>query len=520
MRPALTWGVFLAALFGALLCLVAIVRRQWFENERLPFPLATIYLSLVDEPQPGRYFSRTLATRSFWIAITLIFFIHLWNGAAQYLPQHFPRIPVWYDLSNVLTEPPWAYADFKLKNAAVFFTVVGVTYFLPGAIAFSLWAFFLLEQARHMVLGTLSGDPTVYGWQDEHFGGILAFAAVVLWIGRRHWRLVVAQALRGARPGEPRGRYAPYPLALWGLLCCCIVMAGWLVAAGSTVTGACVMVAMLLLLFIIITRIIAETGLVLGQLQVGLYRPWQLLAIYGWTDAVPLKTFYLTALVNGQFYDFREVLSVYASHGLKVADQTMLPATSDDDDSAADRRRGRRLIALMALALLVGYAVSFTSTLWTEYRYAATRDVSARAPINDWGTDISPKRQILDPTQQYGAGDYHVGYSPAGHVAFGFAFTTLLGFLRLRYAWWPLHPVGYLMVGTYPEQHLWLSIFLGWAAKAVIVRLGGSRLYTHAKPFFLGLIVGESMAAGFWLVMGIVLGSMNLPYRPINIMPG
>ena len=40
IRPAMVWGIFLFAMYGALLCIVAIVRRQWFENERLAFPLA------------------------------------------------------------------------------------------------------------------------------------------------------------------------------------------------------------------------------------------------------------------------------------------------------------------------------------------------------------------------------------------------------------------------------------------------------------------------------------------------
>ena len=45
--PILAWGVFLLGLFGALMFLVTIVRRQWFENERLPFPLAQIRFSTI-----------------------------------------------------------------------------------------------------------------------------------------------------------------------------------------------------------------------------------------------------------------------------------------------------------------------------------------------------------------------------------------------------------------------------------------------------------------------------------------
>src|SRR5207248_9304739 len=34
LTPALTWGIFLFALFAALICMVTLLRRQWYENER------------------------------------------------------------------------------------------------------------------------------------------------------------------------------------------------------------------------------------------------------------------------------------------------------------------------------------------------------------------------------------------------------------------------------------------------------------------------------------------------------
>jgi hypothetical protein len=122
--------------------------------------------------------------------------------------------------------------------------------------------------------------------------------------------------------------------------------------------------------------------------------------------------------------------------------------------------------------------------------------------------------------QSYDESTYYLRHDPATHIGIGFGITGLLGFLRLRFAWWPLHPIGFLMVGTFPGAHLWLSIFVGWFCKTLIVRFGGAHGYSAAKPFFIGLIVGESMAAGFWMVMGIVLSSMGLPYRVIHIMPG
>ena len=170
------------------------------------------------------------------------------------------------------------------------------------------------------------------------------------------------------------------------------------------------------------------------------------------------------------------------------------------------------------LALLVGYIVSFTSMLIVEYRYAWTLDTPGHT-VNEWATNDITSR-LADSTVQYAKGNYHPASSPAGNYLFGFALVSALSALRLRFAWWPLHPIGYLMLYTYPGTHLWLSILIGWLAKNLILRFGGTKMYTAAKPFFLGLIVGESAAAGFWLMVGIVLNLLGLPYHAVNIMPG
>jgi hypothetical protein len=519
VRPALTWGVFLFALYGAMLCMVSLLRRQWNENERLPFPLTQIYLGLLEQPPRGRFFNGLMRRRPFWIAFAIIFSIHIWNGCSQYWPLHFVPIPVHYDFWGLLSERPWVYLDSKMKDAAVFFTVVGVAYFLSGPVGFSLWFFYVLRNLYQMYLGMSCGDGTIYGAFTQHFGGVSAYALMILWIGRRHWRMILAQAFGRGTPGESLGRYQSNAVSFWCFIACTALMIAWLCLAGCTFFGATVMVLLLLTLFLIITRIIAETGLVHGQLQVGIYQPWQMISTAGWGKAVPDKDFFLGSLLQSVHYDFREVASVYASHALKVADVTLF-ANKESPDTSSQRRTGRKFLAALFLALAVGYFVSFASTLWTEYRYAWTQDISQKMPINDWGASGNSQKMIVDADVQYDQQNYHANFSQWHNWSFGFLLVALLGYLRLRFVAWPLHPVGFLMVYTYPGAHLWFSLMLGWLCKTLILRFGGSKLYEDAKPFFLGLIVGESMAAAFWLLISILLSSLSIPYRPINIMPG
>ncbi|HLL90792.1 MAG TPA: DUF6785 family protein, partial [Tepidisphaeraceae bacterium] len=376
------------------------------------------------------------------------------------------------------------------------------------------WGFYVLHNIYKMVLGSYSGDPSTPGTNDQHFGAVVAFALSLIWVGRNHWAIVIRQAFRGRRYPERAGKYAPRAVAFWGLVACSWTMVAWLTVAGCTFVGACAMVLLLLTLFMVITRIVAEAGLVHGQLQVPIYKPWTWLSLAGFQRPVPMETFYLGAMLQSVHYDFREPMPVYTSHAFKMADVTA------DQGAAFDARQRRLFVWCLIAALFVGYWTTWGSTLWTEYTYATTQDERAENPINRWGVYDNTRYTIVDATVQYARGNYSTPHNPAAHFTFGALFTGFLSYMRLRFTWWPLHPIGYLMIGTYPGAHLWLSIFCGWLAKVTILRYGGTNLYLNAKPFFIGLIVGESVAAGFWLVMSIGLSAAGMQYKAINIMPG
>ena len=69
----------------------------------------------------------------------------------------------------------------------------------------------------------------------------------------------------------------------------------------------------------------------------------------------------------------------------------------------------------------------------------------------------------------------------------------VLGLFRLRFWWWPFHPVGYLAANTWGMQIYYMPFFLGWALKVVVIRYGGLRLYRATVPLAIGLIVGDQL---------------------------
>ena len=77
-----------------------------------------------------------------------------------------------------------------------------------------------------------------------------------------------------------------------------------------------------------------------------------------------------------------------------------------------------------------------------------------------------------------------------------------LSALRRRFPWWPLHPVAFLVAGTWTMEQFSHSFLLGWAIKGAVTRLGGGRAYRRFKPFMIGIIAGDLLGGLLFMAVG------------------
>jgi hypothetical protein len=64
---------------------------------------------------------------------------------------------------------------------------------------------------------------------------------------------------------------------------------------------------------------------------------------------------------------------------------------------------------------------------------------------------------------------------------------------------------------------MWFSVFAAFLLKSTVLKYGGPTLYRRTLPFFLGLILGEIVPAGVWLVIDSFTGmSGNVPGSFLN----
>ncbi len=517
LMPALTWGFLFACIFGAGICLAILVRRQWVETERLSFPLATVFLSLIEEPSPGRAVCETFRKRSFLVAFCFVFAIHGINALHEYFPTNWPVVPLQFDLSKLMVEPPWIYIDPWVTRSKLSFMVIGVTYFISSRVAFSVWGCMLLLQVYRMLTHYSGTDWPGRGFGDHLTGAMFAYTAAIVWIGRHEWAAVIRRMFGRARKGDPEGLFLPYSVAGWGLVLSTVGMFGWLMAAGTGWFGSTLLVVFSLTLMIVLMHIVAETGIFAIQFLIPMHRPWQyVFKLFPAVAKSPgvLKEYFLTCFFNVHFtVTQRESLAVYASHSLRVANVSA-------PNQVKRRWQGVGFILALVGALAVAYVSAGGSLLYFEYKYAATLDSNATAPVNAYGVGESATYALADASRlmtQRSARPETI--SITANLLSGAGVTAALAAMSLRYAWWPIHPLGYLLLFSWTTWAIWASVLIGWAAKTIVLRLGGSALYRSSRPFFIGLLLGECAAVGFWLCISLLCVACGWEYHALKILP-
>jgi hypothetical protein len=124
--------------------------------------------------------------------------------------------------------------------------------------------------------------------------------------------------------------------------------------------------------------------------------------------------------------------------------------------------------------------------------------------ISEWGSQRVLSVHADLKALQRGAWD-QPAYSQPLHFAIGCALGAGLQAACLFSPGWPLHPVGLLILNSWFLGVAWASIMLGWCLKMIIVKYGGAQSYRVAKPFFLGLIIGEVVSAILWAAVPVAL---------------
>lgn len=466
------WTLFIVAVHLVMLCMCLIFRKQWVESERLSYPIIQLPYELTTPN--GRFFRSPWM----WLGLSIGVTIDVINGL-NYL---FPAVPSLggklYDLRRIFTERPWS--GIGWSPIGVFPFGVGLSFFIPLDLSFSCWAFWLIWRAERL-LGTIAGWrglPRFPYEAEQSHGAYLGLCVLAIWMSRRYLKQIFSNLLTRNHTKNNISTQSDEPISY--RLMCVALLAGIVF-----IVAFCMKMDMSLWVIVVYFAIWFAIAIAITRLRAELGSPVHDLHFIGPDEMLPrligirrLGAVNLTGFAYLYFLNraHRSHAMPHQLEGFKLAEGANIPL--------------RRFAMLMMLASVLGALGSFWAYLSMYYAEGGGPGFGRESfgRLESWLTYTAPP-----------------DVPAIGFASFGFIVTLILAFMRMRFIWWNLHPVGYAISGSWAINPMIGSIFVGWLLKWLVLKYGGIRLHRKAIPFFLGIILGEFIIGSFWSLLAVGL---------------
>ena len=468
--PTLLWSFVTFVLFFILMCFNSIQRLQWSERERLSYPIAQLPIEMTTP----RFFSRRLL----WLGFGICAAVELLNGL-HFLYPFVPGVPLKIpDFgAKIFTSKPWS----AIGWLPLFFYpwVIGLTFFVPLELSFSVWFFFLFTKFQ-LILGSIGGWKSLPGfpyYNQQGIGAWLTLGILVLWASRKHLKTVFTLALK---PPTSTNEPFQYRTALLGILIGTIILVFIFQHAGMSVGILLAFLCLYVLMSIAITYARAAVGVPYHEV-IWTHPQLMLVSVLGVRQIGAANLTLLSFL-----YPY-------------VRDNVSHPMPSQLEGFKIAERAGlsqKKMAIAMLVALLVATPVSFWAYLHLMYQHGAVQSEGYVI-----GIGIETFERLLLPWLQQPHAPDSTGLS---FTAFASLFTLGLMFLRRQFIWFPFHPAGYALGLSAGMVWVWSAVCVGWFIKAVLLKFGGLRTYRQAAPFFVGVILGDFLIGTLWSLVGAI----------------
>ena len=478
--PVFWWMTVIAAFYGCCLFLMVILRKQWIEHERIDYPLMEMPLAVMEEDRRQGFFPIPMMNNPlFWAGFGLTLCIILWNVISYFSPT-FPTIP-------------WRFASIQFGRefppipVRLYLMVVGFGYFINLDISLSLWVFNVLTNLENgffnrfgLKAGTdeeYSTGPLAMGAQS--MGAFIVVVLVGFWMARGHLRGVFRKAFYRDDSVDDSDEIVSYRTAVFGLIACSAYLVVWHLATGMAFKYIPIFLFGALVMYLGITRVIAETGLI--SIRAPLMPQPFAMFVMG-SDVLSQQTQVSIALSYSWCSDTKTTIMPALAHSVKLYDTV--------------RVNQRRLIVPIVLAMVAGVVATFVYTIYMGYLNGAAN----YGGIFHGGLARYPWDNLVKKSKD----PFSIQWLPIMYMGIGAAVTLIFMILRYRVSWWPLHPIGFAAGPVYPVNNVIFAIFLAWAIKSIVLRIGGIRAYRTGRPFFIGLIMGHFVGAGISFVVDMI----------------
>ena len=481
IAPILSWTAIATLIFFLVAFLNVLIRRQWIEHERMPYPIAQLPL---DMTAPGMSFFQN---RAMWWGFGIAATIEIINGL-NFLYPSVPLIPIrepTADLALWLNNEPWDAIGTTYFHLRLF--MIGLCFLLPIDLSLSM-AFFYWVRKAQFIGGRAAGLYTIpyypFPLPNQAVGAFLAIIAMAIWAGRKHFREIVKRVIGMNTPLDDSQEPVRYRSAVIGIVVCLLLLYVISSRAGMSLWVFPLFFGLYMVIAAAVTRIRAELGPPVHNM--GGVNPQTILTSVAGVTAFgksDLTLFSLFSWFNGSN---RSHPMPHQLEGFKLAQRAGL--------------NYRRLMVVMLLGIAPSVFIAFLVYLYCLYDFGASIAVDAPGQV------LGPGQGVYNQLSGWFQFPREIDVFGTFAIGLGLAFTMILGLLRLKFIWWPLHPVGYAMgINGGTMDHYWFALILCGTIKFIVFKVGGARLYRRFLPFFLGLILGDVASGCYWSILSVII---------------
>ena len=477
VEPMGWWLALIVAMSLMLICMSAILHRQWSVHERLTYPMVQLPQNMIEKEEGASiapFFKDGVMWLGFFVPFTLLSLNalnHYWPIVPQYNPSGR------FSLFNQTLHLPIA------LNLAW----VGFFYLVNLEITFSIWFFYVLSKVQEGVFSTLGIASTerlsAYEYSQpadlthQASGAVIVLVLYGLWGARTHLKEVMQKLWDPDGGVDDSEELLRYRTALWLFFGSLLFVAVWLWRSGVPIVVLPVLLVVSLIFFILVARVVAASGVATARSPI--VPAYFVISSMGTSilGAKGLVALNFTFIWQGES---RTSPMVAAANGLKLAE--MIPGSKT------------RLFWGLVLALVCSLLGAAYMTLKLAYTYGAINlSLLDWAGAHGWPY-IGPTMTDMPDANMRGW-----FFKGVGAVTEGF-----LMWAQHRWHWWPFHPIGFAVAVGWLTSQIWFSALICWILKGSIVRFGGVHLFQRLKPFFLGLILGEVAVSGVWGIIYVI----------------
>lgn len=483
--PLAVWAAFFLVLLWTTLCMGAMVRRRWAEEEHLPFPVIALPLEMTKEGGP------IYRNKLLWAGFAAPFILHSLNSLASIIPG-IPSIPInsAKDLAGGL---PFPLNSLSPMFGGIHGAGIGFGYLINTDVLFSLWFFYFVrkvfnfwgvaENWRDPGGGQLGdGAPQFPYTSYQAWGAWLALGVAVVWQGRSYFGGYFRRAFRGDPSGQDHGEPMSARMAVLGFLAGFLALSAFVWSSGGTFWLPLVFLGIYVVLLLALTRLEAETAVLSPYL--------------GWIDPQSMMTTIGGTSNFGTMDKVHMGMLSWFNHDYRAASMPHQLQAFVGQKRAGGSMRGVPLVLMGAAAVSLVFAL-----LWDLQLYYVNG--AATGHVNSWriAEGSAPFDSIQEWIQHPKAPDHAAMIS----MVSGAAITGGLALVRARFVSFPLSPTGYVINTSWANDLFWLDGLIAWGLKTLILRYGGIKFYRQMLPLFLGLILGDFVAGSLWSLIGTIL---------------